>query len=681
MNSERASSRPDDDDTMGVLRPAFPQSLLSHRALGIVLLVATFAAAAYLQSVQFIRAPWMLGDMAYHRGVAYTMQGGDFQGQGPYEGLITYYGGLFSMTVAILSRVTGSTFDAVVSVLSWPGALLLPGCLLLLARRIWGSDWSSIAVFVLIGTFAAPLTTDRTQLWVDGVLPSASSFWPLYPRDIAIAFLCLGLWALLSPRRRTRIVGLGLVAGAMVLVHAQISVLFAWFLLVYGIGRSATARSAAPLLELVASGLIASLLAAWWWIPRVAAYATSGGLLLADYPGRIPLRIDVPGYLVAFGSAGILAVLAAVALPRLLRWRPELRVFVAWLVALLPLILVDRLVPSADLFTERRVWLVGSIGLVGLAAGGLAYVARALPGWALPVLVAVAVVVPSAPATLATDRRVEQAASNAWTPGDAGMLWAIDVPSWNASMEQLNGLVREQGHATVLATDASAVWAWSFSGAQVFSAWLPGPVKLGFDPEALTGTGYLERVRQLQDAYDQGRAGTCGLARKADIPVALVELQDGLVVDYDRSLGSPYRVSPQDRSLESIDRVVAPGVSYQDRSAYDRLRLAPGATVRIPWVGPDIRRIGLLVDELGAPSEPLLSIDAGTARAAYQGGGRTVPHWVYLDVQGIDDGITITASRSVAVLRLVGLVPPSGLDGAPSTGFMVVTTDRLCSGS
>ena len=227
---------------------------LSRQVFGLVLIFGSFLFALVIQSVVFIRADWMLADLAYHRGVAYTMQGAMFQGEGPYAGLISYYGGLFPLALGVASEVTGRSFDTILSVLSWFGTLLLPAAFLLLGRRLWRDDLFAVGFFVLLGTLAVPLTTNWEELWVESVLPSGASYWPIYPRDIALALACVAIWAVTSDRRRVRTIGLGLVIGAVGLFHAQMAILLTWFLVLFAIWRSARSRRWEPLAELLMAG-------------------------------------------------------------------------------------------------------------------------------------------------------------------------------------------------------------------------------------------------------------------------------------------------------------------------------------------------------------------------------------------------------------------------------------------
>jgi hypothetical protein len=654
--------------------------LWTPRTQGIALVLWTLAAALVVGSVGFTRAHSMLGDLAYHRGVAYTMQGGDLQGQGPYPGLITYYGGLFPLIMAVASEITGKAFDAVVSVLSWPATLITPLGFLLVGRRIWRHDWFAIGVVVLIGAFVAPLTSDPGALWVDGVLPSASSFWPLYPRDVAMALLCVGLWALLSSDYRVRVGGLGVAVGLTALFHVQIAILFTWFLLVHGFAEAARRRSMVPVRELMGAGVIAAVVSAWWWAPRVEALVRSGALLLADYPGRASLRMGPESYVALFGAAGLLAILALLVYPWLHRHQPGVRIFVLWLAAFLPLVVLNRIVPDLDVVTERRVWLVASIGIVGLAAGGLVFVGRHIPSWALPALVGVAVVLPSAQGIRATLLRIDRVVAT-WELGEAGIVRDLESSSWSQSMSALNRLVRNDGRAEVLTTDAAAVWTWSFSGAQVFSLWLPGYIKLGFDPAALTGAGYLNRVERFTYAWDHGRAGTCPLARTEDMSVVLVETYNGSIVDFDRSLGSPFRVEPSQRTPATIDRQVAPGIWYVDRNAFDGLEMQTGATELVNWEAPEVRSLMLLVAQSDTSAEPLVRIQSRDAVDDFEGSGTEGLRWLRADLpEGVQGGVKITALRDLTVLRLIGLSPAEGLGVLPETGYAVVPVDQYCQG-
>ncbi len=651
---------------------------LGRQVLGLCLIAGSFAFAFVIQSVLFARSDWMLADLAYHRGVAYTMQGAMFQGEGPYSGLISYYGGLYSLGLGIASEVTGRSFDKILSVVSWFGTLLMPAALLLLGRRLWRNDLFAVGFFVCLGTLAVPFTTNWEELWVESILPSGASFWPIYPRDIALALACVALWAVTSERPRVRTIGLGLVVGACGLFHAQMAILLAWFLVLLGVWRAIRARRAAPIVEVAIAGGIALVITAWWWIPRVQAYAESGVLLIADHASRLPFTPGPKELAIGLGSAGVLAALSVVFLA--IRRPPDSKawIFFAWIAAFVPLIALSRLMPNLDLFTERRLWLVISLAVIGLATCGVVVITRRTPAVVLAAIVIITVALPSAPGNLATERRVKNAVTSAWRPGNAGMARGLDVVKWRLAMDDLNGMVRKQGRAIVITYDAFGAWAWSFSGAQVISLWTPGPYKLGFDPKALTGEGYLERVRLLEAAFDTGQAGICALAGSEKADAVLLRAYRGLVGFYDRTLASPYRLEPADRAHAPLSREVAPGTWYVDDNQRDVIRLEKGATLTIPWEAPDVTRLGLLIAAGAAPGRSIATLKTGTTEVPIEGRQSQGLGWEYVDVPAVKGGVTITAVQEVQVLELTGFGPWPGSRPPTGDGPFAVPTAQLC---
>jgi len=661
------------------LAPRRDAATASRDHLATAILVATFLLAPIVQSAGFVRSDWMLGDLAYHRGVAYSMLGGDLQGQGPLDGLLSYYGGLFPMGAALGSWLTSASFDEVISVVSWPATLLLPAALLLLGRRLWPQDRFAVAMFVLIGSLAGPLTIDVAELWVLGVLPSSTSFWPIYPRDIGIALVCLALWATLSTDTRVRIVGLGAIAGVAALIHIQMALLLGWFAAVNALIGSFRRRSWRPIGELAAAGLVAVAVASWWLVPRVAAAIASGGLLIADYPGRLAGSVNPVTLIIAFGCAGILAAIALIRARHILDVWPQLGILFVWILAFIPLVVAFRLAPDVDAVTERRLWLVSSVGIVGLAAAAAMDLTRRRPGRWLPRLLAVVVVASSVPSTAATIVHLRSLTSpgGAWHPQDLGALTGLDVGSWTTAMDDLNRSVRDGERPSVMATDSAAVWTWSFSGASVFSLWLPGPFKLGFDPAVMTGIGYLERVGRLEDAYDGGSVGVCDLAAEQQMSHILVESMDGKVVTHDRTVASPYRVEPSARNLASIDRIVGPGIRYRDLGAQDVLELSPSAVVELPWEDTEIDRIGLRIVETSTSGDVLATIAVGDGVEEIEATGAVGPRWVYVDAPAGVRSVRLDVRSPFILSRMVGLTMAPDL-ALPTTGFTSMSIDRYC---
>lgn len=643
-----------------------------------ILLAATAIFALVVLTAGFYRSNWMLGDIAYHRGVAYTMQAGLLEGEGPFAGLTTYYGGLYPLGLGLISG--SRPFDTVLSVVSWPASLLIPMALLLLGTRLWGRDRLAIALFVLLGTIAAPLHSDRNLVWVDSVLPMGSAFWPLYPRDVALSLLIVGLWSATSDRRLVRVGLTGVAVGLTATFHAQMALLLSWFIVVYFVGRCFERRSVIPLVEGTVAAGIALIVSAWWWVPRVTALQ-AGGLLLADYPGREAMRLAPVSFVKAFGVIGILSIFGMALLAALWRQHRSWRIVAVWLAAFLPLILVNRALPSIELFTERRIWLVASIGLVALSANVAVLIARALPrhagrltlpraagAWA----VAAVIVTMSVPGTIATARVMR----GSWVPGNLGSA-TVDAPRWLGVTAELHRTVQAHG-PTILGTyDAYEVWAWSFTGAQVPSAWLPGPIKLGFDPKDLTGSGYLDRVRRVENAFDAGRIGICSLRQSDRMGAVLLEASGGLVGSYDRTIASPFRVEPRDRTEATIQRTVGPGMTYVDQNSWDMLRLDLGAVVSLPWHDPGIRRLMIEVRRVGGGDGPLLEVRTeGRSYPMYGEGGRF--QRIVVEIDGAD-GIDLVALDALDITRITGFAFWPEVTGR-SDGLFTMSAADACAG-
>src|SRR6478736_5714142 len=178
------------------------------------LILGTLLFALVVQSNFFEFSDSMRSDIAYHRGVALTMTAHLWQGEGPIHGVISYFGGLYPFTLGWASKLLGVSFDAVVSVVSWPFTLILPLVLLALGRALWPKRALEPALLVLIGTVGSSLAFDRNAEWVFSVLPSGANAWPVYPRDVALVAMIGALAVVLRPLTTRRVV----TAGALVTV-------------------------------------------------------------------------------------------------------------------------------------------------------------------------------------------------------------------------------------------------------------------------------------------------------------------------------------------------------------------------------------------------------------------------------------------------------------------------------
>lgn len=626
------------------------------------MVIGAFAWAGLILSGPFLVAGWIVGDIAYHRGVAYTMLGAAWQGEGPFVGLLTYYGGLYPMILGRITQLVGGSFDVVLSVLSWPLGLVWPAVCLWLGRRIWPDRPLPTATFVLLATITAPFT-HRVLLWVDSPLASAQDVAPIFPRDVALTLLLVAIGFAISGGQRARILGVGLAIGGIVLVHLQVAILAGYIVTILALAEAWRRRDVRVLGRLVAAGMVALTVSAWWWIPRFGAAVASGGLWLGGYPGAPPLRLGPDNVFQAFGVVGVLvlfgfAVLAA-------RPRPfprEIAPFLVWLAALLPLVLVDRLVGGSDIVSERRLWLLGSIPLMVVAAWTAAAVLIRLRPAAAVAAVLLVLVLPSVPGTVATARLVNQA----WEPGRAGGR-SFDAPAWDPLFADLARRVADEGRHVTLTYDAYATWVWSFSGSQVPSLWLPGPFKLGFDPEVMTGKGYLDRLRDQETAMAGGLDAICAGAGSAGAGSIVLDVEDGRLGLFDVTPASAYRVDPSERSDSTIQRGVGPGLTYLDNGGYDVLRLAPGAEWSPSFVAPPASLVAvemtvplILTGPDGVTTNDLLRIRVGDKVLEVGRGLPSGPARFTVEAGPLGGQIVLAGIGDADLMRVTAFVASSG---------------------
>jgi len=663
--------------------PFLPTPTTAMRRLARLMLIGSFAWAGLVLSGPFLLFEWIVGDIAYHRGVASTMGGAAWQGEGPFVGLLTYYGGLYPMVLGRLASALDVPFDLVLSVVSWPTALVWPVACWWLGRRVWPGQPLPVACFVLLATVTAPFT-HRVLLWVDSPLASAQNVTPLFPRDVALVLVVVALGSALDPRRSARVVGVGVTIGGMVLVHLQMALLAGFLMTILAFADAVRRRAREPILDLIAAGSLALLASAWWWIPRILATVESRGLLLGGYPGAPPLRVGPGNVFMAFGVVGVLAVMGlAVMAARTRPFPRELAPFLLCVAAVLPLVAVDRVIGGSDLVSERRLWLLLSIPLTLLAGWTAAAIIGRLPLISATLAVGLVLIAPSIPGTIATASLVR----DTWEPGRAGGR-QFDAAAWDPLFADLLDRVERDGRHVTLTYDAYATWVWSFSGSQVPSLWLPGPFKLGFDPAVLTGTGYLERVRSQEAAFDGGLPAICAWARASGAGSIVLDVRSGRLGILDTTAGSAYRVDPADRSEATIRRTVGEGLTYLDLGGYDALRLAPGASwspsfeappgslVIVEWTVPVA-----LIGRDGVTAGDLFRVEAG-AGSLLAGAGLTSGFARVAVEAGPDGGpIVVTALRDTDLLRATAFVPSDAVasgSGGASDGPSRFDPTRLC---
>ena len=654
-----------------------------ERRLASGLLVVSLVWAVIVGSNLFQVSTWIMGDIAYHRGVAYTMQGADWQGEGPFVGLLSYYGGLYPMVFGGLAGLFGVSFDRVLSVGSWGLALLWPLACWWTGRRIWPGRPLAAALFVLLAVTAAPFT-NRALVWVDSPLASAQDGFPIYPRDIALILLVVAVGFALSHSSRGRVLGVGVAVGGIVLVHLQIAVLSAWLLVAWALVLAIRGRTPRPFLEVVAAGGIALLISAWWWLPRMGATLTSGTLLLGGFPGSPPLRIGPGEFVMAFGVVAILALLGFAVMAARRPLPGHLALVMVWIVAFVPLILIDRVGDGSDIVSERRVWLLVSIPLTVIAAATLTLIARRLRPAAFLAVLVVVVILPSLPGTVATFRLVH----DAWAPGRAGGR-VFDAKAWDPIFSDLTRRVRAEGHHVAITYDASEAWVWSFSGAQVPSLWLPGPFKLGFDPARLTGVSYLDRLRAQEAAFTGGLPAICAFSAAFHGGSILLDVEAGMVGLRDVTPASSYRVDPRVRSADTIERDLGGGRSYIDRGGLDVLHMTNGSQWTLPFRDSEARLLAIEINVPdagpGAPAKtttaPLIEIE--TAAGPVPFGAGLKPGWarVVVPLSGVGDAVAIRALGDIDLVRVTAFDPLPGVTLPVAQGPVRLDPGALCPAS
>jgi hypothetical protein len=359
----------------------------------------------------------------------------------------------------------------------------------------------------------------------------------------------------------------------------------------------------------------------------------------------------------------------------------RLPLFLVWIAAFLPLLLVDRLLDGSDLVSERRVWLLVSIPLMVIAAATLSMIAARLRATMFAALVVIAVILPSVPGTIASVRLV----ADAWDPGRAGER-VFDAKAWDPIFSDLTRRVRADGHHVAITYDAYEAWVWSFSGAQVPSLWLPGPFKLGFDPERLTGTSYLDRLRAQEAAFAGGLPAICDFSRRFDGGSILLDVEAGLAGLRDVTPASMYRVDPRERSAETIERDLGGGLTYLDRGGTDVLRMAAGSRWQPPFRDPEARLLAVEIVVPGPPpgaparktTAPLIEIDTGSDRVPF--GAGLAPGWarVVVPVSGVGDQAAIRALGDVDLVRVTAFEPLPGVALPVDHGPVRLDPDALC---
>ncbi len=512
-----------------------------ERVAAYALIAFTLLFAFIVQSLFFHTSADMHGDVAYHRGVGLEMLGGDFQGQGPFHHLLAYFGGLYPLGLAYGSHWLGVSFDGFLSVVSWFATLALPLVFLWLGRNIWPRRWLEPALLVFLGTVGSSLAFDNQLIWVKSVLPSGANLWPLYPRDIALVLVIAALAVMVGGRTLKRAAVVGVILAVVFCVHAQLGFYGIAIVASYGLWMAWRDQLRAWVAQVALSTVLAFGLSAWWWWPRLDIVLDTRTLLLKSWPGRPSPPLSPWGILVALGMVGVLAVPGIVLTFR--RRERTLRYAATWLAVSIPLALAASVLGDAGFITDRRVWLFAAIPMLICATIGATAIVRKAPFVPALLVIVALVAVPS----FREAQRTLDTVNLRWGVLERPNLYAD--ADWNPVFDQLRDEVIQHGNRELVAPDGDADFVWTETGAQPFSLWLPGSIKLGFDPKDETGLSYLQRVRISEAAFHEGLDGLCRLASRRD--AALVLRHDGsLLGTRDVRPSAKYRVDPKDRGRE-----------------------------------------------------------------------------------------------------------------------------------
>lgn len=650
-----------------------------ERRIGLALIIGTFVFAFVVQSQFFAFTNSAKGDIAYHRGVAGTMLGGNLEGEGPLPGLLSYYGGLYPLTIGYMSRALGASFDGTLSVLSWFATLALPATLVLLGRRVWPRRPLEVGMLVFIGTVGSSLGTNKDVRWVGSFLPSGANMWPVYPRDIGLTVLVLALAVAMGGSRPLRAVLVGILAGIGVCVQPQLGLLtigavWAWILTGSGWPPKREAVWRALLVTVAAAAV-----SAWWWIPRLVAVMDYQPLALQSWPSK-PLHLGPVVILEAFGATGFLMIAGFVLSVRAgVRSKAE-SFFLWWVTAAIPAVIIGSILGDQGIITPRRAWFLASVPVVVLAArAGTALVRRTPLAVGLPLIV-LAIAVPSTAEVLETRREL----ATAWADR-APRAEPFAAKTWDPVLALLRDQVWSHGPMRVIAPDNDAAFVWSETGAQPFSLWLSGADKLGFDAKKATGIAYMDRVRRSQRAFASGRAGLCALARDHGVDALVLRAADGLIAFRDLRPSTRWRVGPGERSHETVLRRVGPGLLYRDKNSFEDLELPRHGSIPLGFSGAGIQivdvQLGIAYPDQRIPTTTLVFPDGSLVTGQSHRDGITVTTR-FKTPAGVPPGTSVMTLERTTIIRLSGYEHLTGLSmpvpsGARATP-MVVATDQLC---
>jgi hypothetical protein len=619
-------------------KASLPSPGLAERAVGSL---RARAAVPWLVLVGFMTwlagmvgtiASWFPGDLGYHLAVSRTIFEGDLNGSGPYAGLPSYYGGVFSWLWALAEDI-GISPDTALSVVSWFEPLLWILACGYLGGTLFRQN-SAALCFTILTLLGMGLSGSQRVAAVREPNIAGQVFWPLFPRDIA--FWLMFVAAALALRRHWA--WGALLAGMAIATEAQVGVIA---VAVTVAGTLATYGWRLGWIRAAGVGAVAAASSSWWWGPRMY-WTVVHGLAIQNGERFTDLPVSVGTVIQAYGPIVVVAMLAVVAAARRSR-RGQAETFLWWWLAVSAAVVATSLLVASEVLAFRRALVIASPCLAALATLGIERLAPRFGARWRPIVApfaAVAMVLPSVPAWVSTSR---------YTADHFTSQVLIDYryadAAWGPVWKRLRG-----HDSPMLVAPADAVMAWLQTGRPV--DWMPRPgyIKAGFDVGRSTGWSEQSRQAEVQNAFSGGLPTLCSyLSAHRDRVVVMRSMPGAVgVLDVHGSeriskffVGSKFAARTDLSATASLP--LQPGEALAINAG-----LLPHATMLSVWESPRAARPSLALESGGTSTRwTAAQMDGSTLRLDFDL-SRAAPRGMLV--------LRNTTNRRVLINRVVGYV-------------------------
>lgn len=619
----------------------------------IVALAAIAGIAVIIQGWRVLGPPWLLGDAQYHAAMAAQVGRGRILPEGYYVGVPSWYTPAFAWllgVVASLPRLDPYSATRLLSVLAIP---LLPIATYYLATGL-GLTRSERLIAAVLVTFGGGLTHATNRLWVFSFFAGGHNFYPLYPRDIALALVPIVLlWiSRASTGSRGWAAAAGVVGGIAFLFQPQPVLPAILAAAIWGLWLLRIRSRRIATITALGLACVAFALTCGWWVARTALVAAESSLSVSS-PFFTAPTLPLTAYPLEFGVMLPLGIAGAV-----IAWRSgreDRRLLtLAFGVPFLIGFAYRTGEPLGDYLGSDRMWLAASIPMAVLAAIAVPAAAR-LAGRLVPsrrtigaastavALVGVAIV----PATAANFRRVENVLQSASIgPFDARP--TTDLVRLIRHVTETSGAV-----APVLGGPEASLNAWFNDGRQVVYLYAPGWSKIGFDPGPLTGATDAQRAAAEATAFSGSLSGLMREASAYGAAPVVLERRGAALATLDLQPGLTVAIDDPRAVLEN---------------GWSEIKLTSGESFDVPAVfdvaGPATLRL-----TVRTPTSVSFSAGGGVARSI----GATTWSTVDLAIQVTagDQPLHVTADGDCEIAR-VQVFAPVDLAGA---GWTITATE------